>query len=116
MQTFNCKIGDLAIVVSALLPENLGQIVEVLGPQTELPFKLTGPGHVWQVRAVSGRGSLYYRFDKEERVVQHVEGPVPDCRLRPVRGLPDCASGDEARTWRAVMRGPTETEPVVCSA
>lgn len=86
-QSLRCKIGDLAIVVSAKLPQNLGQIVEVLGPQTGVPFRLTGPGHVWQVRAVSGRESLYYRFDKDGRVVQHAEGPVPDCRLRPMSGV-----------------------------
>ena len=87
MQTVRCSIGDLAIVVSAKLPQNLGQIVEVLGPQTGVPFRLTDSGHVWQVRAVSGRASLFYCFDKTGRVVQHVEGPVPDCKLRPVSGI-----------------------------
>ena len=83
----NCKIGDLAIVVNTQLAENLGQIVEVLGPQTEVSFDLAGPGHVWQVRAVSGRATLMYLFHADGRVVMHVEGPAPDCRLRPVCGL-----------------------------
>jgi hypothetical protein len=87
MQKLNCRVGDLAIVVSAKLPQNVGQIVEILGFQTGVPFLLTGPGHVWQVRAVSGRASLYHRFDKTGRVVQHAEGPVPDCCLKPVAGL-----------------------------
>ena len=93
MQTLRCSIGDLAIVVSAKLPQNIGQIVEILGLQTGKPFALTEPGHVWQVRAVSGRASLYYCFDKEGRIVQHAEGPVPDCRLRPVSGVP-CAGAN----------------------
>jgi hypothetical protein len=87
MQTLRCKPGDLAIVVSAKLPQNVGQIVEVLGPQTGKPFRITDQGHVWQVRAVSGRASLHYCFEKTGRIVQEVEGPVPDCRLRPVSGV-----------------------------
>lgn len=97
MQKLNCKVGDLAIVVSAKLPQNLGQIVEVIGPQTGKPFALTEPGHVWQVRGVSGRASLYYMFDKDRRVVQHVEGPVPDCRLRPVSGICPADANADAR-------------------
>lgn len=80
MQKLNCKVGDLAIVVSAKLPQNVGQIVEVLGPQTGKPFALTDLGHMWQVRAVSGRESLYYLLERTGHVVQHVQGPVPDGR------------------------------------
>lgn len=89
MPKYNCKPGDLAIVVNALLPENIGQIVEVLGPQTNKPFHLQGPGHVWQVRTVSGRKSLCYRIPKggKERIERRSKGPAPDCRLRPIAGL-----------------------------
>jgi hypothetical protein len=87
MQKLNCKVGDLAIVVSAKLPQNVGQIVEVIGLQTGKPFALTDPGQVWEVRAVSGRDSLYYLLERTGRVVQHVQGPVPDSRLRPVSGI-----------------------------
>jgi len=52
MPNRNCKIGDLAIVVNAEQAQNVGYIVEVLGPQTNGPFTLTGPGHVWQVRTL----------------------------------------------------------------
>ena len=78
MGKLNCKIGDLAIVVNAHQTQNIGQIVEVLGPQTKVPFDLNGPGHVWQVRAVSGRATLIYLFPTEGKVVQHAEGPAPD--------------------------------------
>ena len=102
----NCKIGDLAIVVNTQLPENLGQIVEVLGPQTEVSFDLAGPGHVWQVRAVSGRATLMCLFHADGRVVMHVEGPAPDCRLRPVCGLSldDGAQEDLGAKSRAPRR------------
>jgi len=104
MQKLNCRPGDLAIVVNAILPQNLGQIVEVLGPQTSRPVKLDGPGHIWRVRVVTGREALYYRFTKDARVVRYVEGPVPDCRLKPVSGLQDgSVDGGEARLPTAVL-------------
>lgn len=90
MPKLNCRVGDLAIVVNAQLPQNLGQIVEVIGLPSNVPFPLPGPGHVWLVRTVSGRDALYYRFEKTGRVVRHAEGPVPDCRLRALPGLDPC--------------------------
>lgn len=85
----NCKIGDLAIVVATELPQNLGQIVEILGIQTGKPFLLRGSGHCWQVRAVSGRKTLTYRFNDTGEIITRVEGPAPDQCLRPVTGLKD---------------------------
>jgi hypothetical protein len=87
MQKLNCAVGDLAIVFSAEQTDNLGQIVKVLGPQTGKPFTLQGPGHVWQVKAVSGRKTLTYVFREDGRRVRHIVGPAPDCRLRPISGL-----------------------------
>ena len=86
MQKLNCKIGDLAIVVNAKVTENIGQLVEVKGPHRGRPVRLSAPGHVWQVRTVSGRKTLQYRY-RDGRVVEYATGPVPDCRLRPVSGL-----------------------------
>jgi hypothetical protein len=94
MQKLNCKPGDLAIVVSAEQQQNIGQIVEVLGPPTGKPFNLPGHHYVWQVRAVSGRATLHYRH-ADGRLVQHVEGPAPDFRLRPVSGLDDGEKAQE---------------------
>lgn len=96
MTALNCKVGDLAIVVNTDLPENLGQIVEVLGVQTGEPLLLEGPGHYWQVRAVSGRKTLIYRYNDTGRLAEHEEGPAPDRCLRPVSGLRDgdACSGD----------------------
>ena len=93
MTALNCKVGDLAIVVATELPQNLGQIVEVLGLQTGKPLGLSGLGHIWQVRAVSGRSSLVYRFNDTGKIVTNAEGPAPDRCLRPVSGV---ASDDGA--------------------
>ena len=83
----NCKIGDLAIVVSTELPQNVGQIVEVLGLQNDT-FDLSGQGHIWHVRTVSGRSTLHYRRNRlGGRIDQMAEGPAPDRCLRPVSGL-----------------------------
>lgn len=87
MSKLNCKIGDLAIVTSARLPQNIGYIVEVMGLQTGRPFRLPWNGHVWTVRSVSGRKDLRYLHAGPEIVTRHSKGPVPDCRLRPVSGL-----------------------------
>ena len=90
MPALNCKVGDLAIVVATELPENLGQIVEVLGLQTGIPFTMSGLGHIWEVRAVNGRKTLNYRFNEAvPRFVEFAKGPAPDCCLRPVSGLTD---------------------------
>jgi len=84
MHKLNCAPGDLAIVIDAVLPENIGQIVEVIGsPST---FCIREAGHVWHVRAVSGRESLVYRY-ANGTIFTRSEGPVPDRRLRPVSGL-----------------------------
>jgi len=87
---YNCKVGDLAIVVSARLERNTGQIVEILGPHSGKPFALIAPGHVWLVRAVSGRRSLHYCRPSTGKVFsRRTIGPVPDQRLRPLRPLED---------------------------
>ena len=93
LRPLNCRIGDLAIVVSAELTENLGQIVEVVGLPQSGPLDMTGHGHLWHVRTVSGRETLVYRFNYEGgRTEKYAEGPVPDACLRPVSGLTDADS------------------------
>ena len=54
----HCKIGDLAIVVTAELSQNLGQIVEVVGVCTGKSLTLKGTGPVWTVRTIGGRQTL----------------------------------------------------------
>jgi len=84
MQKLNCAPGDLAIVIGAKVPDNIGQIVLVIGsPST---FGINEAGHVWHVRAITGRKSLIYRY-RNGKTFARSEGPVPDRRLRPVSGL-----------------------------
>ena len=93
MSQLNCKVGDLAIVVNTELPQNLGQIVEVLGAPTSKPLTLNGRGHIWRVRTVSGRKTLTYLFHKSGQRKQYAVGPAPDRCLRPVSGLTDLDGG-----------------------
>jgi len=89
-----CKPGDLAICVNATVPENIGNIVEVLGPPTGIPFQGPWACATWQVRTASGRKTLVYKHGagRRSKVERHAEGPVPDFRLRP---LPRIEGGDE---------------------
>lgn len=117
MQQLHCKIGDLAIVVNTDLPQNLGQIVEVLGlPLRASKLDVIGRGHLWQVRTVSGRPTLVYCiYTDPVRFEAYTEGPVPDRCLRPVSGLTD---GDAVRTDLGKKRSPPrrKTKPVVKAA
>lgn len=103
MGALNCKPGDLAIVVNTELPENLGQIVEVVSVQTGYPCTLIGKGHVWYVRTASGRATLTYRHNHvpNPTFAQHADGPAPDRCLRPISGLDD--DGGEQAATRAIQ-------------
>ncbi|MBR8147051.1 hypothetical protein [Burkholderia vietnamiensis] len=79
----NCKPGDLAIIVKAMCPENVGRIVVVL-PQSEMGVF----GLEWNTQ---GRGPVM----KQSRLTGLIvgseianDGWVPDAWLRPVSGLP----------------------------
>lgn len=82
-----CRVGDIALVVSAKNADNIGMLVEVLGPATGQPFKVAAEGMQWQVRCAGGVKGLCYQY-KDGRVVALSEGPVPDAYLRPLRGGP----------------------------
>ena len=77
-----CKVGDLAIVVDAQLPSNLGNIVRVVAPHDgkgELVFDNEGP--VWIVECQQPMTWAWRRRFYRARI-----GPVPDHRLQPIRG------------------------------
>jgi hypothetical protein len=84
-----CKVGDLAIVISANIPENIGNIVEIVGPPTGRPLKASWECATWHVRTISGRRTLVYRLGNGSIgiVKRHAEEPVPDFRLRPFLGI-----------------------------
>ena len=84
-----CKPGDLAVVINADIPSNLGSIVRVIETHDGSgPTRFDFEGKVWWVSCehpmtwtLSGKT---YRMD---------EGPVPDWRLQPIKDkrLPECA-------------------------
>ena len=83
MSALRCKVGDLAIVVSARLEKNIGQIVEDMAA-ADPSHGLRERTHAWVVRTASGRRALHYR-DLTGRIVKKATGPVPDRRLVPFR-------------------------------
>jgi hypothetical protein len=74
----NCKPGDLALVIRAELPENIGIVVEVVER-----CELFGEGY-WLCRARTPRATL----NGFGHVVVADSGSVPDSWLRPISGVP----------------------------
>ncbi len=80
----NCKKGDLAVVVDAYNPGNIGTILTVIRSHRNQKSLKVEPGdHIWLVSAprpmtYECSGTLTYRK----------KGPVPDSYMRPIRGLP----------------------------
>jgi hypothetical protein len=77
-----CKAGDLAIVIDAINPENIGRIVNVVRLQNEKDdLKIEGQGTIWYVKAFN---PMTWTVGK---VIHHASaGPVPDSYLHPIRG------------------------------
>jgi len=103
-------VGDLAVVVSATVSQNIGQIVEVLGQQQAGTLRLEGLGHIWHVRTVSGRSSLHYLY-QSGKIVAAAEGPAPDFTLVPVTGLPDVDGIAAKRKCAKVRSRPAPAAP-----
>ena len=83
-----CKPGDLAIVIDAWHPCNLGTIVQVIRPadsSDDIVFDADA-GLVWW-----GRSTRPMKWTYREKVYFRKEGPAPDAQLQPIRGLPDIA-------------------------
>ena len=77
-----CRVGDLAIVIKAQHKRNLGKIVRIIGLDGGNDFVVfRGYKHVWQVECVQ---RLFWTLGKK-RFIRKL-GPVPDCRLQPIRG------------------------------
>lgn len=87
-----CKPGDLAVVVHAQCPSNLGKIVHVVALHDGTgAVSFTGQGHVWLVKCPTPL-TWYMRGKRYRRKT----GPVPDNRLQPIRGLTPGQHVDEA--------------------
>ena len=80
----NCKPGDLAIVVDAHNPCNIGSILRVLKTHRNQKSLLIEPGdHIWLVQATHPQA-----YEKGQKIIYRMKGQVPDSVLRPIRGLP----------------------------
>jgi len=78
-----CKKGDLAIVVSAFNKVNVGRIVRVIELHDgKGPLAMKNEGPVWLVSC-----SLQLKWTSRIKVYRRKIGPVPDCRLQPIRGM-----------------------------
>jgi hypothetical protein len=78
----NCKPGDLAVVVEAYNPSNIGSIVRVLRSHPNQSVIAIEPGdHIWTMEATHPQA-----YEVEGELVYRSSGPVPDSYLRPIRG------------------------------
>ena len=87
MKQFNCKPGDLAVIVDAYNPENIGTFVKVLKAHNN-QFALDKPegDMLWFVE-----GSRPMSYDVSGRIRKRKKGPAPDSSLRPIRGIGELA-------------------------
>ena len=82
MRKLNCRAGDLAVIVDAFTPENIGMFVKVLGKhrnQSACPAEDV----IWLVQATQPM-----RYEKLGKITHKRKGPVPDTWLYPIRGYP----------------------------
>lgn len=82
----NCKPGDMAIVIKAICPENVGTIVEVIGPGM-LPHGKNG--FEWQTYTPRPSPAFAPELGM---VTLKTHSDCPDAWLRPVSDLPDYES------------------------
>jgi len=84
MTKLNCKPGDLAVVVTAYNPENIGTILRVIRAHRDQNALVDLKGqHIWLAEAP--RPMIYTVGGK---LVMRKRGAVPDAILRPIRGVP----------------------------
>lgn len=77
-----CVAGDLAVVIKADHPSNIGHIVRVLAPHDgkgDLVFH--NAGTVWLVESFR---AMTWAIGKKR--IRRKRGPVPDSLLKPIRG------------------------------
>lgn len=86
----NCKPGDLAIVVSSLIPSNVGKIVHVVGVYTiglTPVVSLDSDAVIWLCETVGS--PLRWKSALGIEHFRSTEGPIPDRCLRPLRSSDD---------------------------
>lgn len=78
-----CRPGDLAVVVEATYTCNLGNVVHVLRLDDRKGDITFGDewGTVWWVRC-----ARKMKWTQHGKTFLRTAGPVPDCKLQPIRG------------------------------
>jgi hypothetical protein len=82
MSELRCRPGDLAIVIQAQFPTNMGRIVRIIGVDDrkgDLLFPLQTP--TWEVRC-----KLPMTWRSNNKRFRRKQGPVPDACLQPIHG------------------------------
>ncbi len=82
MRKLNCRPGDLAIIVEALSPDNIGTIVQVLSKHRNQSACSDGD-LIWLVQA-----SQPMTYEKAGKSIRRRKGPLTDSSLHPIRGYP----------------------------
>lgn len=98
----NCKPGDLAIIVRAYCPENVGLLVLVCPEWASTKY-----GHTWLTRSARPTPTVW--SNDMIRGSTSTLGYVPDAWLRPIRDPGEDAT-DETLAWLPV-RTTRESEP-----
>ena len=82
MTQLRCKPGDLAIVIKANIPENLGLIVKVIcrDPGKDI-IRFHDRENAWFVES-----QLPMTWLVNQKKYQRLSGPVPDAVLQPIKG------------------------------
>jgi hypothetical protein len=118
MSELRCKPGDLAIVIKANYPSNLGRIVRVVAlSQGEGDLVYPKEQVTWLVTCQ--QPMTWYMKSKR---YQRKKGPVPDAQLQPIRGVPigqDTAKliGNSARqNIRSTRQQKSDSHKSVCES
>ena len=92
MRKLNCKLGDLAIIIEAFNPVNIGAVVKVIGKhRNQRVLCAASEEFIWLIEAPH---PLTYKV--KGKLVRKRKGGAPDSGLQPIRGLPlgrDIAEG-----------------------
>ena len=92
MRKLNCKPGDMAIIVEAFNPVNIGAVVKVIGKhRNQRVLCAASEEFIWLIEAPH---PLTYKV--KGKLVRKRKGGAPDSGLQPIRGLPlgrDIAEG-----------------------
>jgi hypothetical protein len=95
----NCKPGDIAYVINATMPQNIGRMVQVISPLGVEPH---WGGYIWRIGSCKGQfcwlvrscGAPLTNYQREALF----EAPFADWCLRPIRPQDDDAQ-DESFRW-----------------